>query len=50
VVPLHADGRVCAVLDIDSTEIGTFDDTDRRYLEQVAAIIAAAIEWKATKG
>jgi GAF domain-containing protein len=50
VVPLHADGRVCAVLDIDSTEIGTFDDTDRRYLEQAAAIIAAAIEWKATKG
>lgn len=33
VVPVRRGGRVCAVLDIDSRELGTFDDTDRKYLE-----------------
>lgn len=36
VVPLFLkNGDVAAVLDIDSTELGTFDDTDRRYLETI---------------
>jgi len=41
VVPLF-DGKdqVCGVLDIDSTELSDFDDTDREYLEQVARIVA----------
>ena len=39
VVPLWREGQVIAVLDIDSTEYGTFDDTDRRYLEQLADIL-----------
>ncbi|MBO4916582.1 MAG: GAF domain-containing protein [Bacteroidales bacterium] len=33
VVPVRRGGRVCAVLDIDSRELATFDDTDRHYLE-----------------
>ena len=37
VVPLHnASGEVTGVLDIDSAELNTFDETDRIYLEQVA--------------
>jgi GAF domain-containing protein len=44
VVPLRdAGGRVRAVLDIDSTELATFDDTDRQWLERIAATVAAAI-------
>ena len=36
VVPvLSADGEVKAVLDIDSKDLSTFDDTDRRYLEAI---------------
>ena len=36
VVPvLSADGEVKAVLDIDSKDLNTFDDTDRRYLEVI---------------
>lgn len=35
VVPLLHQGRVWAVLDIDSTEFGTFDETDRLHLEQI---------------
>ena len=35
VVPVRRGGRVCAVLDIDSRELATFDDTDRKYLEPI---------------
>ena len=36
VVPVFAsDGKVTAVLDIDSEHLATFDDTDRKYLEEI---------------
>ena len=35
VVPVVSGGTVIAVLDIDSTNYGTFDATDRQYLEQM---------------
>ncbi len=38
VVPVMSDGRVVAVLDIDHTEPGAFDDTDRRYLERLMGL------------
>jgi GAF domain-containing protein len=38
VVPVVVDGRAVAVLDLDSYELAAFDDTDARYLEQVAAL------------
>jgi GAF domain protein len=40
VVPLFSEGVVVGVIDIDSTEFSTFNDTDRKYLEQAAEIIA----------
>ena len=40
VVPvLSGNGEVTAVLDIDSKELATFDDTDRRYLEAICQLI-----------
>ncbi len=33
VVPIHKDGRVVAVLDIDSPSLGRFDEEDREGLE-----------------
>ncbi|MCK9627902.1 MAG: GAF domain-containing protein [Bacteroidales bacterium] len=35
VVPLIREGKVIAVLDIDSSEIGSYDDTDREFLERI---------------
>ena len=35
VVPVFREGTVIAVLDIDSARLATFDETDRRYLEQI---------------
>lgn len=40
VVPLFFEGIVVGEIDIDSTELSTFNDTDRKYLEQAAEIIA----------
>ena len=41
VVPvLSKDGEVLAVLDIDSKNLSTFDDTDRHYLEGICQLIA----------
>lgn len=35
VVPVWKDGGIVAVLDIDSKELGCFDDIDRKYLEKI---------------
>ncbi len=40
VVPVFSsNGKVMAVLDIDSEHIGTFDDIDRKYLEDICKLI-----------
>lgn len=36
VIPLHANGRVIAVLDLDSPTLNRFTDSDRVMLEQLA--------------
>lgn len=41
VVPVKAAGEVIAVLDIDSDQLGAFDEVDRRYLEQMVALLTA---------
>ena len=33
-------GEVWGVIDIDSTELGTFDEVDAEYLEQIATILS----------
>ena len=43
VVPILVGGQVKGVLDIDSDQLNSFDDTDRRYLEEVTAIIAKTL-------
>ena len=39
VVPVFREGEVVAVLDIDSDRLATFDQTDRRYLEQIVQLL-----------
>ena len=39
VVPIIREGEVVGVLDIDSDRLDAFDETDRRYLEQIAALL-----------
>lgn len=38
VVPVKIKGEVVAVLDIDSAELNTFDETDKVYLERLVEI------------
>lgn len=35
VVPIKKDGKVIAVLDIDSEKLGTFDETDSKWLSKL---------------
>lgn len=39
VVPLQKEGKLYGVLDLDSYDFSTFNDTDRLYLEQLVALL-----------
>ena len=39
VVPLWREGQVWGVLDIDSKELATFDETDQAWLEKIVATL-----------
>lgn len=39
VVPVIRDGKVVAVLDIDSDELNSFDETDAVYLEKICRLL-----------
>ena len=43
VVPIMVNGEVYGVLDIDSDELATFDNTDRIYLEKMMSILAETL-------
>jgi GAF domain-containing protein len=46
VVPVHdPQGAVVAVLDIDSRDLGTFDETDSIYLEKLASALSKTVVW-----
>jgi len=40
VVPVFADGEVVGEIDIDGSDLDAFNDTDARFLEEVAALLA----------
>ena len=39
VIPLFKDGIVAGVLDVDSEHLAQFDETDKKYLEQIISLI-----------
>lgn len=39
VVPVIRNGHVLGVLDVDSTDLNTFDTTDQKYLEEIVSLI-----------
>ena len=46
VVPIHKDGKVVAVLDIDSPEKGRFSDADKAGLMEFVKMIESNVEWE----
>ncbi len=46
VIPLHHDGCLVGVLDIDSPLLGRFDETDQKGLEECARILEENCEWR----
>ncbi len=43
VVPVFKNNEVMAVLDVDSLELSHFDETDKKYLEQIVALLKSSI-------
>jgi len=39
VIPLFANNEVVGVLDVDSSELNEFDETDAKYLQQIISLI-----------
>ena len=44
VIPIHVNGKVWGVLDIDSPLLGRFDEEDRDGLEKVVGVVEALLE------
>ena len=44
VVPVRQNGEVIAVLDIDSKDFDTFDETDQKYLEKIVDCLSGGTE------
>ncbi|MCR5823968.1 MAG: GAF domain-containing protein [Lachnospiraceae bacterium] len=44
VIPIHKDGRIYGVLDIDSTEFARFSDDDRKELEKCVKFLENSFE------
>ena len=49
VIPVHADGKVVGVLDLDSPETGRFTDADRDGLLPLVGALEALCDWKKLK-
>ncbi|KAB8249278.1 GAF domain-like protein [Aspergillus flavus] len=45
VVPVLVGGETVAIIDIDCTEPDGFDEVDRKYLEDLAKLLAEACDW-----
>jgi len=41
VIPVWDDGKIITVLDIDIEKLGSFDEVDRRYLEDICEVVTA---------
>lgn len=40
VIPMISNNEVVGVLDVDAAELGQFDETDKKYLEEVISLIS----------
>ncbi|EYE91283.1 GAF domain-containing protein [Aspergillus ruber CBS 135680] len=45
VVPVLVGGETVAIIDIDCTEEKGFDEVDRKYLEELAGVLAEGCDW-----
>ena len=43
VIPLIKDGKLLGVLDLDSYEYSSFNETDKKYLEKICKLIASKL-------
>ena len=46
VVPIHVNGRIWGVLDIDSPEKNRFSEEDKKGLEQFVRLLEESVDWR----
>lgn len=46
VIPIHYEGRILGVLDIDSPLVGRFDEQDKEGLSAFVTTLEALLDWK----
>ena len=46
VVPMHKDGKVLGVLDLDCLALEGFDKIDKEYLEKLVKVVVDTCDWK----
>ena len=46
VVPIHHNGEVIAVLDIDSADFDRFHDIEQKYMERICVHLEEQCDWK----
>jgi L-methionine (R)-S-oxide reductase len=45
VVPIVSDGKLVAIIDVDCAAKEGFDEVDKKYLEQLAVLLAKSSDW-----
>lgn len=45
VLPIHHGGKAVAVLDVDSPDLGRFDQEDLRWLAEIVRILEVSCKW-----
>ncbi|KAE8386680.1 GAF domain nucleotide-binding protein [Aspergillus alliaceus] len=45
VVPILSQGETVAIIDVDCTEVDGFDEADRKFLEELAGLLANSCDW-----
>lgn len=45
VVPILVDGRTVAIIDVDCAVKSCFDQTDQKYLEELAKLLGESCDW-----
>lgn len=45
VVPIVVGGKVVAIIDVDCAETNGFDEIDRKWLEELARLLAGGCDW-----
>lgn len=42
---MHVEKKTVGIIDIDCADVGGFDETDKKFLEELAVLLSRACDW-----